>query len=73
MKKELDDGIYCCFIAWVFNEETLKYEPPIPRPETGEYFWQGTTLSWVEKPQLPDDSKEYRLDFASATWVEITP
>ncbi len=51
----------------------LVYEPPIPRPETGIYFWQWTTSSWVEEPQRPDDGKEYRLDFASATWVEITP
>ena len=60
------------FSTWVFNEETLKYEPPIPRPETGEYIWHGPTLSWVDKPQYPDDGKEYRLDFASIAWVEVT-
>jgi hypothetical protein len=59
------------FIAFVFNEETLQYDPPIPRPETGDYFWQGTTSSWVERPQRPDDDKVYKLDYASASWVEV--
>ena len=61
------------FVAWVFDEATCAYQPPIPRPESGIYFWQGTTSSWVERPQYPNDGKTYRLDFASATWVEITP
>lgn len=61
------------YVTWVFDEATCKYQPPIPRPETGEYFWQGTTSSWIERPQRPDDVKAYKLDFASATWVEITP
>lgn len=59
------------YVAWVFNEETLAYEPPIPRPEIGTYIWQGVTSSWVERPQYPDDGKTYKLDFASATWVEV--
>jgi hypothetical protein len=60
------------YVAWVFNEAACEYQPPIPRPETGNYFWQGTTSSWVELPQRPDDGKAYRLDFASAIWVEVT-
>jgi hypothetical protein len=60
------------FVAWVFDEATCAYQPPIPRPESGIYFWQGTTSSWVERPQYPNDGKTYRLDFASATWVEVT-
>ena len=60
------------FSAWTFNEATCVYVPPIPKPETGDYFWRGTTLSWVEIPQRPDDEKIYKLDFASATWVEVT-
>jgi len=59
------------YVAWVFDEATCKYQPPVPRPETGDYFWQGTTSSWVERPQRPDDGKAYRLDIASATWVEV--
>lgn len=60
------------FLAWVFNEAKCGYYPPIPSPGAN-YFWQGTTASWVEIPQWPDDDKQYTLDFASATWVEVTP
>lgn len=60
------------YSAWIFDEEECYYKPPIPNPNDGkEYFWQGTTLTWVEKPQKPDDGKVYKLDFASATWVEV--
>lgn len=59
------------FSAWVFDEETCSYVPPTPCPANGNYFWQGTTSSWVEVPQQPTDGKSYKLDVASATWVEV--
>lgn len=59
--------------TWVFDETTCTYQPPIPRPTDRPVFWQGTTNSWVDLPQRPDDGKIYRLDFASATWVEVQP
>jgi hypothetical protein len=63
------------FTAWVFDENTCLYEPPIPRPEdVTKYFWQGTTASWAPRPVYPNiDGKMYALDFAAATWVEVTP
>jgi len=61
------------FAAWVFDEVTCSYQPPIPRPTDRPVFWQGTTNSWVDLPQQPDDGKQYRLDFASATLVEVQP
>lgn len=61
------------FTAWTFDEATCEYKPPTPRPATGDYFWQGTTSSWKVRPVYPTDGKSYKLDFASATWVEITP
>lgn len=60
------------FSGWIFNETTCRFEPPIPYPETGDYIWHGATSSWVEMQQYPIDGKTYRLDFASATWVEVT-
>jgi hypothetical protein len=60
------------FSAWVFNEETLAYEPPIPRPTDREVIWSGANNGWVDKPQKPDDGKEYKLDFYTSSWVEIT-
>jgi hypothetical protein len=62
------------FAAWTFDEALCDFVPPLPRPDDGKnYFWQGTTLSWVEKPQYPDDGKTYRLNFTSAMWEEVTP
>ena len=60
------------FIAWTFDEATCAYAPPTPRPTDGNYFWQGTTNSWVIRPPYPDDGKQYKLDFPTATWVLVT-
>jgi hypothetical protein len=60
------------FSAWVFNEETLTYDPPIPRPTDREVIWSGANNGWVDKPQKPDDGKEYTLDFYTSSWVEVT-
>jgi len=61
--------------GWVFSDELCLYVAPIPRPSDdvtkSKYFWQGTTLSWVERPQYPSDGREYRLDRPTATWVPI--
>ena len=61
------------FAAWTFDEATCTYQPPTPRPTEGNFFWQGTTDSWQVRPEYPTDGKTYKLDFASATWVEVTP
>ena len=60
------------FSAWTFDDATCAYQPPTPRPQ-GNVFWQGTTSTWVDRPAYPTDGKTYRLDFAAATWVEVTP
>jgi hypothetical protein len=60
------------FSAWVLNEETIKYEPPIPRPTDRDVMWSGANNGWVDKPQKPDDGKTYRLDFYTSSWVEVT-
>jgi hypothetical protein len=58
--------------AWTFDEDTCKYQPPIPRPTDREVIWSGANNDWVDKPQKPDDGKTYRLDFYTSSWVEIT-
>jgi hypothetical protein len=60
------------FSAWVFNEETMKYDPPISRPTDREVMWHGASNSWVDRPQKPDDGKKYKLDFYTSSWVEVT-
>ena len=63
------------FAAWMFDENTCMYEPPIPRPKNdAEYLWQGTTGSWVSRPVYPNiNGKMYTLDYAAATWIEVKP
>ena len=37
------------FPSWTYNEELDEWEPPVPRPESGEnYFWvwNESILSW---------------------------
>ncbi len=59
------------YTAWIFDEATCEYQPPIPRPTDRRVFWQGSTNSWVDLPPYPDDEKNYRLDFDSASWVLV--
>lgn len=60
------------FSTWVFDESTCNYLPPTPRPVLNDYFWQGITNSWQLRPAYPIDGKKYKLDYNSASWVEIT-
>ena len=37
------------FDSWSFNEETYKWEAPIPYPTDGlSYYWDEETTQWVE-------------------------
>jgi hypothetical protein len=65
--------------AWVFNEETLKYDPPIPRPAIDQTkvdagiltVWCGAENNWKDTP--PRLEGQYKFDFFAWQWVEITP
>lgn len=61
--------------TWTFNEDTCKYDPPIPRPpkvEGKSVFWCGADNNWKEAPQRPEDGKPYMFDFFAWKWVEVT-
>ena len=32
--------------SWIFNEDTANWEPPIPRPQTGIYWWNEDKIKW---------------------------
>lgn len=37
------------FSAWVFDEATCSYIPPVPRPDDGKlYRWDGAVNNWIE-------------------------
>lgn len=65
--------------AWVFNEETIKYEPPIPRPAPDKTklaqrimtFWCGADSNWKDTPVRPVGN--YKFDFFAWNWVEVIP
>lgn len=61
--------------AWVFNEETFAYDPPIPRPEKDQTkvdagiltMWCGVDNNWKETPIRPEG--ECKFDFIAWAWV----
>lgn len=65
--------------AWVFNENTIKYDPPIPRPEKNQTkidagiftYWCGTDNNWKDTPVCPEG--QYTFNFFAWQWVEVTP
>lgn len=65
--------------AWVFNEEAIKYEPPIPRPAEDKTkidagimtFWCGADNNWKDTPAKPVDENQYRFDFFAWQWVQV--
>jgi hypothetical protein len=34
--------------SWTVEEDTCLWEPPTPAPAIGQYFWDESTLSWIE-------------------------
>lgn len=64
--------------AWVFNEVTIKYEPPIPRPEVDETkvasgimtYWCGADANWKDTPPRPIGN--YAFDFLAWQWTLIS-
>jgi len=34
------------FPSWIFNEETCIWNPPIPYPNDGDYYWDEEILNW---------------------------
>lgn len=65
--------------AWVLNEETSQYEPPIPRPELDEAkisqgiftYWCGADANWKDTPAKPVDDNQYKFDFLAWDWVQV--
>lgn len=35
------------FESWIFNEEEYRWDPPVPRPDGGLYYWNETTKEWL--------------------------
>jgi hypothetical protein len=65
--------------AWVLNEETFAYDPPIPRPEKDQTkidagiltMWCGADNNWKDTPVRPVDDNQYKFDFLAWQWVQV--
>ena len=65
--------------AWIFNEDTCKYDPPIPRPQPDQTkldqgiftFWSGADNNWKDTLPYPQDGSQYKFDFFAWTWIKI--
>lgn len=52
------------YSAWVFNEASCTYDPPIPYPQTQDnviYAWCGAENNWKEVPQQPEGNYKFNL------------
>ena len=66
--------------AWIFDEDTCAYQPPIPRPAPDQTkldqrirtFWCGADNNWKDTPVYPDDGNAYKFDFIAWQWTEVT-
>lgn len=42
------------FPSWTLNEESCLWDSPVPYPTDGKlYFWDESTLSWIDPPVAP--------------------
>jgi len=65
---------YQNFVAWVFDEDTCWYKPPIPRPEPIKgvtVLWCGADNNWKEAPARPVDDNQYKFDYIAWVWVAL--
>ena len=33
--------------SWILNSQ-FKWDPPVPKPESGQWFWDENSTSWIE-------------------------
>ena len=60
--------------AWLFDEPTCSYIPPIPRPDPVQgtiVFWCGAENNWKQAPDRPNDGKQYQFNFLGWQWEEV--
>jgi hypothetical protein len=42
------------FSAWILNQETVQWEPPVPLPDDGQqYTWDNESVSWKVLDNVP--------------------
>ena len=63
------------FTAWVYDESTNSYQPPIPQPTDAPkdqmYRWSGVDNNWKLAPWPPNDGKLYQFNFDNWVYEEV--
>lgn len=65
--------------AWIFDEVTCEYNPPIPRPAKDQTkidagiltMWCGAENNWKDTPVRLNDGNDYIFDFFAWIWVAL--
>ena len=58
------------FASWLLNEDTCRWEPPVPHPNDGQtYRWDEDTVSWVlvEDVLIDESATAVSVDVPSAS------
>jgi hypothetical protein len=66
--------------AWTYDEATYQMAPPIARPAENltkigigvMTFWCGADNNWKDTPKKPFDGKQYKFNFTTWQWVEVS-
>lgn len=58
------------FTAWTFDEASVSYKPPTPRPSIGNYRWYGPDNNWREAPPQPENASDF--NFTTWEWIPLT-
>lgn len=58
------------YTSWVFNGNTCRWEPPVPRPMSVPNRWSERDLAWIDVPQ-PYPS--WTMQGSPPDWVPPTP
>lgn len=59
--------------SWVLNAQTADWEPPVPMPSDGAYYWNEPTTSWIEVPKPPYPSWILQVAPLPSRWVAPIP
>jgi hypothetical protein len=55
--------------SWVIDAETGYWIPPVPKPETGYYGWNESTLSWETLDPGPSPYVGWVIDSKTGRWT----
>jgi hypothetical protein len=42
------------FASWVLDEDTCLWNPPTPRPEEGDWYWDEDSIGWLQHEEVPE-------------------